>query len=86
MGLVILWEEHIGVLEERAIYLLIGFLVREYSCKKYFSMAKDGCSMMVCEDIGDVKMSNDDAEDEDDESRICDATVVAGFLQTLSRL
>ena len=57
VGLIILWEEHIGVLDEGVIYLLIGFLMRDYSCKKYFSMARDGYSMIICEDIGDVKVS-----------------------------
>ena len=49
--------------------------MREYACKEYLSMVRDGCSMMVYEDIGDVKVSDD--KDEDDESTIFDATVVA---------
>ena len=36
VGSVTLWEEHIGQSEEGKSYILKGFLVREYACKKYY--------------------------------------------------
>ena len=75
VGHVILWEEHIGSLQAGGSYQLAGFLVREFAGKKHLSMARDGSSMTSIEDLGDMKMPDED--DDDDDCTMTDVRIVA---------
>ena len=52
-GLIMFWEENVGVLKDGVGYHL-GFMVHEYGSKKYLLMARDGSLATVIGDIGDI--------------------------------
>jgi len=55
-----LWEDYVDFMEDKS-YSLTDFVVREYNCRQYLSMPKEGATIAPIEDIGGVEQPDDDS-------------------------
>ena len=55
-----LWEDYVDFMEDKS-YSLTDFVVREYNCRQYLSMPKEGATIAPIEDIGQVEQPDDDS-------------------------
>ena len=62
VGLVTLWEESVGLLEEDKSYILKNFSVREFGFSKYLSVLKGESEIVLIDDIGDVVVDRENEE------------------------
>jgi len=70
-----LWEDYVDFMEDKS-YSLTDFVVREYNCRQYLSMPKEGATIAPIEDIGEVEQPDDDSDLELLGSQVSNAQII----------
>ena len=73
---VTLWVHYADFMKGDKSYSLMDFVVREYNCRQYLSMPKDGATIAPIEDIGEVEQPDDDSDLELLGSQVSNAQII----------